>query len=158
MREASLTTHYSRNKVLTQNEFYEILYERLSTVQRERANMKQHARNIAREQGKPYEVIMSMEWHDAPEAIKYVKFDENESDNTTTTTTIQLNNETEIHHQLYHHQPTMYDKTSPSTLDITKIDITEEPVSTTNNSHILSIAAREIQEAVKDLDITRQVR
>ena len=27
-----------------------------------------------------------------------------------------------------------------------------------NSSHILSLAAKEIQEAVKDLDITRQVR
>lgn len=53
-----MTTHYSRSKVLTQNEFYEILYERLSAIQRDRANMKQHARNIAREEGKSYEEIM----------------------------------------------------------------------------------------------------
>ena len=51
-----------------------------------------------------------MEWFDAPEAIKYARFDE---------------------------------ETPPTKKE--------------SSSYIISIAAREIQEAVKDLDITRQV-
>lgn len=53
-----MTTHISRNKVLTQNQFYEIICEKLSSVQRERAAMMQRARNIARIEGKSYEEIM----------------------------------------------------------------------------------------------------
>ena len=53
-----MTTHYSRNKILTQNQFYDILYERLVAVKKDRANLKQRARNIAREAGKSYEDIM----------------------------------------------------------------------------------------------------
>ena len=51
-----------------------------------------------------------MEWYDAPEAIKYARFDEE-----------------------------------------------APPTKRESSSYIISIAAREIQEAVKDLDITRQV-
>ena len=55
---AGKTTYFSRSKVLTQQEFYEILYDRLSAVEKDRANLKQRARNIAREAGKNYEDIM----------------------------------------------------------------------------------------------------
>ena len=55
---AGKMTYFSRSKILTQQEFYEILYDRLSAVEKDRANLKQRARNIAREAGKKYEDIM----------------------------------------------------------------------------------------------------
>ena len=55
---AGKSANFSRHKVLTQQEFYEILYDRLSAVEKDRANLKQRAGNIAREAGKKYEDIM----------------------------------------------------------------------------------------------------
>ena len=54
----SSQTFFSRGKSLTSREFYQILYGRLVAVDKDRANLQRHARNIAREQGKSYEDIM----------------------------------------------------------------------------------------------------
>ena len=53
-----MTKHYSRNKRLTQNQFYDILCERLKGVQFDHDYWKQQAQSIAREAGKSYEEIM----------------------------------------------------------------------------------------------------
>lgn len=50
--------HYSSNKALSQHQFYDILYERLLSVQSSRVELKRRASNIAREAGKSYEEIM----------------------------------------------------------------------------------------------------
>ena len=58
MGGASHTTFFSRGKSLTSREFSELLYERLSAVEKDRANLQQRAQNFARESGKKFEDIM----------------------------------------------------------------------------------------------------
>lgn len=51
-------SHYTRSKHLTQHDFYDVLCDRLTAVNKDRANMKQRAQNLARMNGKSYEEIM----------------------------------------------------------------------------------------------------
>ena len=55
---SSKNAFFSRGKALTSSEFYELLYERLALIERDRANMQQKARDIARREKKTYENIM----------------------------------------------------------------------------------------------------
>ena len=54
----STTNFVSKSKKLTQQQFYEVLCEKLSAVQCDRVHMKQRAMNAVRKANRPYEEIM----------------------------------------------------------------------------------------------------
>lgn len=166
---AGPTTHISRNKVLTQNQFYEIVCEKLSAVQRDRTAMKQRARNIARIEGKSYEDIMvsnyvttfawhplslhlflkSIDWFDTPEAIRYVCFD----DEGTTAGTDDALHSPPLSLPPPHKQSSVGKRAT--------VESSDTPPSSTSGAtshHLISFGLKEIQEALRDLDIASQVR
>lgn len=85
-----------------------------------------------------------MEWFDAPEAIKYVQFDDEGNAD-------QINKDGQSLSALLATTSIENNRT------VSPMELPQPNLSNGSNSHIMSIAAKEIQEAVKDLDITRQV-
>jgi hypothetical protein len=63
--------------MLTQSEFCERLLKQLHQVQTERVKMTEHARMLAKRNGKSYREVMAIRWDDTPESIKYISLSDN---------------------------------------------------------------------------------
>jgi hypothetical protein len=63
-----------KDKPVTREDFVAMVSERLMAVAKDRDTMKKRAQDQARQQGKSYEEIMAIDWYDLPNSIKYDRF------------------------------------------------------------------------------------
>lgn len=144
-RPQQVGLHITKDKPVTQEEFGALLYDRLQAVQKDREAMEMKARERARKQGKSYSEIMAIEWYDLPERTKYLKFDQSTPSSRAETTS--ENSQLKVPTAKHTLSPSLY---SPS----------GTPRSSSGQkamAHINSLGLREVQDALKDLEIMNQV-
>lgn len=131
--------HVARDKPISHEGFMALVRERLLAVMKDRDTMKRKAQDQARQQGKSFEDIMAIEWFELPEAAKYIHTDEGGGGVT----------------RLYPDDSPSIAATSSaghSPTETPGVVCPPEPFSFVN-----SCAQREVQDALKDLEITKQV-
>ncbi|XP_019849254.1 PREDICTED: uncharacterized protein LOC109580476 [Amphimedon queenslandica] len=78
------TVNNSKDSILTQTDFSQMVYEKLESVARERHQLKLRAQTLARQLGKPIKDIMSLDWSDAPDSNrKFISLSPEEKSTTT---------------------------------------------------------------------------
>lgn len=111
--------------------------------------MTQKARNHLRQKGKSYEEIMAAEWFDLPETSKYFAPESPPSGRRS-----QQQNGRKLHPPSAHHILSPLEIHSPSNVSMgsSQVSMPQQRM-----EHISSLAMREVEDAVRDLQVTNQV-
>ena len=149
----------TQGKPVSREEFALRVRERLQAVYQDRETMTQKARDMLRQQGKTFNEIMTAEWYDLPEASKYL-FPPNQPEERENS---PPQSNSKLHPPSTHHalSPEVHTPSSTSTIcnrsSTSTICNRSDQRQQQQQQHINNLALREVEDAMRDLQVTNQV-